>query len=35
MVAHGDVINDPSDAAGERAVGEALLVRPRSHRTDS
>ncbi|MFE6589134.1 phosphodiester glycosidase family protein [Streptomyces sp. NPDC057781] len=35
MVAHGDVINDPSDAAGERAVGEALLVLPRSPRTDS
>ncbi|GAA4011959.1 phosphodiester glycosidase family protein [Streptomyces marokkonensis] len=29
MVAHGDVINAPSDAAGERPVGDALLVLPR------
>ncbi|WP_406729607.1 phosphodiester glycosidase family protein [Streptomyces sp. GD-15H] len=29
MVADGHVINDPSDAAGERPVGEALLVLPR------
>ncbi|GGW35327.1 phosphodiester glycosidase family protein [Streptomyces griseoloalbus] len=29
MVADGDVINDPSDAAGERPVGDALLILPR------
>lgn len=29
MVAAGRVINDPSDATGERPVGEALLVLPR------
>ncbi|MFI6878771.1 phosphodiester glycosidase family protein [Streptomyces sp. NPDC050400] len=28
MVADGQVINDPSDAAGERPVGDALLVLP-------
>ncbi|MEW2179337.1 phosphodiester glycosidase family protein [Streptomyces sp. NPDC005406] len=28
MVADGDVINDPSDAAGERPVGDALLILP-------
>lgn len=29
MVAGGGVVNTPSDAAGERAVGDALLVLPR------
>ncbi|MFI1959537.1 phosphodiester glycosidase family protein [Streptomyces althioticus] len=29
MVANGRVINDPSDAAGERPVGDALLILPR------
>ncbi|WP_077798637.1 phosphodiester glycosidase family protein [Streptomyces sp. JHA26] len=29
MVAGGRVINDPSDAAGERPVGDALLILPR------
>ena len=29
MVANGQVINDPSDAAGERPVGDALLILPR------
>ncbi|MDI3405077.1 phosphodiester glycosidase family protein [Streptomyces cavernicola] len=29
MVVHGDVLTDPSDAAGERPVGDALLIRPR------
>jgi exopolysaccharide biosynthesis protein len=28
MVAHGKVINTPSDAAGERPVGDAILVLP-------
>lgn len=28
MVVDGDVINDPSDAAGERPVGDALLILP-------
>ncbi len=30
MVVGGQVINSPSDAAGERPVGDALLVLPRS-----
>lgn len=29
MVVDGDVVNDPSDAAGERPVGDALLILPR------
>ncbi|MET9775930.1 phosphodiester glycosidase family protein [Streptomyces sp. NPDC006367] len=29
MVTDGKVINDPSDAAGERPVGDALLILPR------
>jgi hypothetical protein len=29
MVARGQVVNSPSDAAGERPVGDALLVLPR------
>ena len=29
MVINGDVINQPSDAAGERPVGDALLILPR------
>ncbi|MEV5330549.1 phosphodiester glycosidase family protein [Streptomyces werraensis] len=29
MVANGQVINKPSDAAGERPVGDALLILPR------
>jgi hypothetical protein len=29
MVANGEVINDPSDAVGERPVGDALLILPR------
>ncbi|GGX06530.1 hypothetical protein GCM10010297_30110 [Streptomyces malachitofuscus] len=34
MVARGQVINDPSDAAGERPVGDALLILPgRDRRT--
>ncbi|MEV5550619.1 phosphodiester glycosidase family protein [Streptomyces sp. NPDC052309] len=28
MVTDGDVVNDPSDAAGERPVGDALLILP-------
>ncbi|CAL9639943.1 hypothetical protein SUDANB176_06319 [Streptomyces sp. enrichment culture] len=32
MVIDGDVVNDPSDAAGERPVGDALLVLPRTNR---
>ncbi|CAM5715322.1 phosphodiester glycosidase family protein [Streptomyces griseomycini] len=32
MVVDGDVVNDPSDAAGERPVGDALLVLPRTNR---
>ncbi|WCN04279.1 phosphodiester glycosidase family protein [Streptomyces sp. M92] len=31
MVTGGTPINDPSDAAGERPVGDALLVLPRRH----
>ncbi|MFJ8147963.1 phosphodiester glycosidase family protein [Streptomyces sp. NPDC096048] len=31
MVTNGDVINDPSDATGERPVGDALLIVPRRH----
>ncbi|MGC9437988.1 phosphodiester glycosidase family protein [Streptomyces sp. WG5] len=31
MVSNGDVISDPSDAAGERPVGDALLILPRRH----
>ncbi|MFH8973559.1 phosphodiester glycosidase family protein [Streptomyces sp. NPDC017890] len=31
MVTNGDVINAPSDAAGERPVGDALLILPRRH----
>ncbi|MFE0796071.1 sporulation domain-containing protein [Streptomyces sp. alain-838] len=31
MVTDGTVINDPSDAAGERPVGDALLILPRRH----
>ncbi|MFH9817070.1 phosphodiester glycosidase family protein [Streptomyces sp. NPDC017230] len=31
MVTNGDVINEPSDAAGERPVGDALLILPRRH----
>ncbi|MDT0608649.1 phosphodiester glycosidase family protein [Streptomyces lancefieldiae] len=31
MVTDGTVINTPSDAAGERPVGEALLILPRAH----
>ncbi|WP_407561935.1 phosphodiester glycosidase family protein [Streptomyces sp. 184] len=31
MVAGGRVINDPSDAAGERPVGDALLILPKRH----
>jgi hypothetical protein len=29
MVVDGQVVNDPSDAAGERPVGDALLILPR------
>ncbi len=29
MVTGGTVINAPSDAAGERPVGDALLILPR------
>jgi exopolysaccharide biosynthesis protein len=29
MVARGQVVNSPSDATGERPVGDALLVLPR------
>ena len=29
MVIDGDVINQPSDATGERPVGDALLILPR------
>lgn len=32
MVAGGQVVNDPSDATGERPVGDALLVLPRGSR---
>ncbi|MFC8735068.1 phosphodiester glycosidase family protein [Streptomyces sp. NPDC048405] len=31
MVAEGAVLNSPSDAAGERPVGDALLILPRRH----
>ncbi|MET7290580.1 phosphodiester glycosidase family protein [Streptomyces griseoloalbus] len=31
MVANGDVIDTPSDASGERPVGDALLILPRRH----
>lgn len=31
MVIDGEVINDPSDAAGERPVGDALLILPDPH----
>ncbi|AQS71844.1 phosphodiester glycosidase family protein [Streptomyces pactum] len=31
MVTNGDVINEPSDTAGERPVGDALLILPRRH----
>ncbi|MFI8950104.1 phosphodiester glycosidase family protein [Streptomyces sp. NPDC053750] len=31
MVTNGTVINTPSDAAGERPVGDALLILPRRH----
>ncbi|ANB09597.1 sporulation domain-containing protein [Streptomyces ambofaciens] len=30
MVTHGEVVNTPSDAAGERPVGDALLILPRA-----
>ncbi|MFC8802202.1 phosphodiester glycosidase family protein [Streptomyces anthocyanicus] len=33
MVAEGAVLNSPSDAAGERPVGDALLILPHRHRT--
>ncbi|MFC7891544.1 phosphodiester glycosidase family protein [Streptomyces sp. NPDC057381] len=29
MVANGSLLNDPSDAAGERPIGDALLILPR------
>jgi exopolysaccharide biosynthesis protein len=29
MVVNGQVVNSPSDAAGQRPVGDALLVLPR------
>ncbi|MFM9368557.1 phosphodiester glycosidase family protein [Streptomyces sp. Da 82-17] len=29
MVAHGELLTDPSDTAGERPVGDALLILPR------
>jgi len=29
MVVRGDVVNQPSDATGERPVGDALLIVPR------
>ncbi|MGQ4426554.1 phosphodiester glycosidase family protein, partial [Streptomyces violaceoruber] len=32
MVAEGAVLNSPSDAAGERPVGDALLILPHRHR---
>ncbi|MFJ6071717.1 phosphodiester glycosidase family protein [Streptomyces sp. NPDC093065] len=32
MVADGAVLNSPSDATGERPVGDALLILPRGHR---
>lgn len=35
MVAEGAVLNSPSDAAGERPVGDALLILPHRHRTRS
>jgi exopolysaccharide biosynthesis protein len=28
MTVHGDVVSHPSDATGERPVGDALLVTP-------
>jgi exopolysaccharide biosynthesis protein len=31
MVTDGKVINAPSDATGERPVGDALLILPRKH----
>ncbi|MFJ8542580.1 phosphodiester glycosidase family protein [Streptomyces sp. NPDC093586] len=31
MVTDGEVINDPSDATGERPVGDALVILPRRH----
>ncbi|MFD7466176.1 phosphodiester glycosidase family protein [Streptomyces tendae] len=33
MVAEGTVLNSPSDAAGERPVGDALLILPHRHGT--
>ncbi|WP_432183504.1 phosphodiester glycosidase family protein [Streptomyces tendae] len=33
MVAEGAVLNSPSDAAGERPVGDALLILPHRHGT--
>ncbi|MET7322609.1 phosphodiester glycosidase family protein [Streptomyces sp. NPDC005549] len=33
MVAHGAVLNSPSDAAGERPVGDALLILPHRNGT--
>ncbi|CAL9391763.1 phosphodiester glycosidase family protein [Streptomyces sp. enrichment culture] len=33
MVAEGAVLNSPSDAAGERPVGDALLILPHRHDT--
>ncbi|CAL9647572.1 hypothetical protein SUDANB174_06474 [Streptomyces sp. enrichment culture] len=33
LVAEGAVLNSPSDAAGERPVGDALLILPRRHGT--
>ena len=32
MVVRGEVVNQPSDATGERPVGDALLVLPRATR---
>ena len=29
MVVRGEVVNQPSEAAGERPVGDALLIVPR------
>jgi exopolysaccharide biosynthesis protein len=35
MVVDGQVVNDPSDATGERPVGDALLILPdRMHGPD-
>jgi exopolysaccharide biosynthesis protein len=31
MVVNGAVINSPSDAAGERPIGDALLLLPDRH----